>query len=93
MTDTDEKPVTRRQYAVTGFVSAVTLVVGSVVTYDVYRALVGTSKEYKESCDEEHGEGEWVLVPANESEWDDTYIGDQQVCVHENSSRAEGVNA
>lgn len=58
----------------------------------VFSNTMGMSTEVVENaieiCDAQHGEGEWVWVSANESEWDWTYIGDQKVCVDEDSQRA-----
>ena len=80
---TDE--LSRRTFVAGAGVAGVIVLMGR----EVYHEQKAIAAEFVEQCDEEYGEDNWTMVPANQSEWDRRYIGDQHVCVAEDSERAE----
>lgn len=76
--------VSRRQFVSSACVVGVFALVGREVLYGQTKAV----DEFVEQCDEEYGEGNWTMVSANASERDSWFIGDQYVCVDDDSERA-----
>lgn len=62
----------------------IAIVLGVMVAEVIDRSMI----QYEDSCDEQYGEDNWTTVPANESERQAFFIGQQWVCVPEDSPRA-----